>query len=1153
MKDRSSQPCSHAHWLSLAVFVPILGTLAGADTAQAQSIVATPDGTGTSVTQQGTNTTITAGSHSSDGTNLFHSFESFSVKAGHSANFVADPSVQNVLSRVNGGESSVINGQLSVQVTEGGAGQPNLFFMNPAGVLIGPDAHLNLPGNLTVTTADAIGFEQGAFNATEPNNYATLNAAPTGEFVFNSAQPGSIVNQGEISVTPESSISLVGGSVVSTGDISAPGGSVSMIAVPGETTLQLRQPNSLLSLEVSVATNTYEQSATPVITPLALPNLLTYSEQFHANTLNVNADGTVRLETANETIPTIISSGSSTVSGNISVSAESEQAGETGGRISLLGDSVNIIEGSLSASGTGGGGVIHIGGDFAGATTLPTAHETIVGEHVQISANGLQMGDGGHVSIWADDTTQYLGEIFATGGRLSGNGGQVEVSGRESLLFAGGVDTRANTNNGMTGSLLLDPKNILITNEQPGADDAELTDYRIRASDGSNQLTISAAMLESLSENSSITLEATNNIIVEDLDDDTLTFSAAAGEITFTADADRDRNGSVIFSDRNDSLIAPGRSLNFSGKFLFLGNLDTSSPEGGGTITLNATSAIRTGDIDASSSAALGGGINLQAGSSITTGIIRTEGATGAGTFNSTSITNGISTEELFIGGNNNANLVAPREVLVDGVPFIKEPEITPEPEVTPDPEPPALESPDPSPSEERSFNGAERYSALFSQLSAQSSLSEGLLSGAASVSATESDSARYGVGRTVLSSQDADAAIAAIEGQTTQLFSDYFGRELAAEELSFADVQQVLANAERDTGSRSAVIYARAPQSIAEADSADDVAARIDDSDASALELLLFTATGEPIKITTPEVAADTLASTVEDFRADLATSARRGGDYYLPAAQQLYEWLVKPLENDLATAGIETLVFAMDEGLRTIPLAALHDGSSFLVEKYSLGTVPSLGMIDTQYASLDSSQVLAMGISDFGQFDRFNDLPGVPDEIKAIEEDWPGSSFLNERFTQQNLEEQRSQTPYQIIHLATHAQMNAGSIDNSYIQLWNEQLALGELSQLGWDSPAVQLLVLSACNTALDSPEAEMGFAGLAIASGVSSAMASLWSVSDLGTLALMDEFYTQLSAVPTKAEALQQAQLGLLQSEGEFSHPYYWSGFSMVGSPW
>ena len=213
--------------------------------------------------------------------------------------------------------------------------------------------------------------------------------------------------------------------------------------------------------------------------------------------------------------------------------------------------------------------------------------------------------------------------------------------------------------------------------------------------------------------------------------------------------------------------------------------------------------------------------------------------------------------------------------------------------------------------------------------------------------------------------------------------------------------------------------------------------------------------------------------------------------------------------------------------------------------------------------------------------RLDTLSPLPGVPVEVEMIRNRWPGATFLNEDFTREALLEQRSQVPYELIHLATHAEFNAGDIDNSYIQLWGDnKLRLSELSELGWDSPAVDLLVLSACRTAVGSAEAEMGFAGLAVGSGVRTAMASIWAVSDLGTLALMGEFYSQLDRQPIKAEALRSAQLSMLYQEtqivdgqlvtptdegiplpndltadgqADLSHPYYWSGFTMIGSPW
>ncbi len=148
-----------------------------------------------------------------------------------------------------------------------------------------------------------------------------------------------------------------------------------------------------------------------------------------------------------------------------------------------------------------------------------------------------------------------------------------------------------------------------------------------------------------------------------------------------------------------------------------------------------------------------------------------------------------------------------------------------------------------------------------------------------------------------------------------------------------------------------------------------------------------------------------------------------------------------------------------------------------------------------------------------------------------------------------------------------------------NSYIQFSDTKLDLDRIGQLGWNNPPVELLVLSACRTALGDKDAELGFAGLALQSGVKSAVASLWSVSDVGTMALMSEFYQQLKNAPIKAEALRQAQIAMLKGQvylerGELqssrgsvslppalanievenlSHPYYWAAFSMIGSPW
>jgi CHAT domain-containing protein len=128
-------------------------------------------------------------------------------------------------------------------------------------------------------------------------------------------------------------------------------------------------------------------------------------------------------------------------------------------------------------------------------------------------------------------------------------------------------------------------------------------------------------------------------------------------------------------------------------------------------------------------------------------------------------------------------------------------------------------------------------------------------------------------------------------------------------------------------------------------------------------------------------------------------------------------------------------------------------------------------------------------------------------------------------------------AQAQYEIVHLATHAEFQAGDPNQSFIQLWqDEQLNLLELRDLDWRTLPVELLVLSACQTALGNQQAELGFAGLAYQTGVRSALASLWSVSDVGTLALMREFYGQLTQAQggTKAEVLGLAQRAMIHGE-------------------
>ncbi len=348
-----------------------------------------------------------------------------------------------------------------------------------------------------------------------------------------------------------------------------------------------------------------------------------------------------------------------------------------------------------------------------------------------------------------------------------------------------------------------------------------------------------------------------------------------------------------------------------------------------------------------------------------------------------------------------------------------------------------------------------------------------------------------------------------------------------------------------------------------------------VEEQDSDILELIIVTK-DETLRYEIEDATRDKVLELNSVLRKEI--SSQSSGDKRLLAASgQLYNWLIKPIEADLNRLEINNLVFVMDTGLRSLPLAALHDGNGYIIEKYSVGLMPSISLVDTTFVPLKDLKILGMGAETFTDQ---NPLPAVPTELNIITEQiWKGQSFLNQDFTVDKLIQNRQTNPVGILHLATHGEFNPGKPENSYIQFEDRRLNLSELRQLRLSNPAVELLVLSACKTALGDNEAELGFAGLAHQAGVKTALGSLWYVSDEGTLGLMSNFYQQLLTAPIKAEALREAQLAMLRGEvrlengklisgdrtfdipeslkklgnKDLKHPFFWSAFTMIGNPW
>lgn len=266
---------------------------------------------------------------------------------------------------------------------------------------------------------------------------------------------------------------------------------------------------------------------------------------------------------------------------------------------------------------------------------------------------------------------------------------------------------------------------------------------------------------------------------------------------------------------------------------------------------------------------------------------------------------------------------------------------------------------------------------------------------------------------------------------------------------------------------------------------------------------------------------------------------------------AQQLYDWLIKPAAEILTKNEIKTLVFVLDGSLRNIPMAALHDGKQYLIEKYALSLAPGLELFKAGVLHKDKIKVLAGGVTLPNQ--NLSPLPGVEQEIKSIRALVPTTVLLNQNFTIENLRN-NLYNQYSVIHLATHGQFSS-SVTGTYIQTWNKQLDINMLNSLIADrnlqgASPIELLILSACQTAAGDNSAALGIAGVAAHSGARSVLASLWQINDDYTPVFMNVFYKQLYSGATRAEALQKAQLELMRNE-EYKHPYYWASFILVGN--
>ncbi len=311
--------------------------------------------------------------------------------------------------------------------------------------------------------------------------------------------------------------------------------------------------------------------------------------------------------------------------------------------------------------------------------------------------------------------------------------------------------------------------------------------------------------------------------------------------------------------------------------------------------------------------------------------------------------------------------------------------------------------------------------------------------------------------------------------------------------------------------------------------------------------ELLLSLPTG--LKRFSIPVRAGNLSQEITEFRQKLEKRTTRE---YLPHAQKLYDWLIRPLEAELKASTADTLVFVPDGPLRTVPMAALHDGKQFLISKYGIAITPGLNLTDPRPVKRQNVKVLSAGLSDPVQ--GFPPLPSISNELRSIQGIYGGIQLLNRNFRNSNLEKELKNKELTIMHIASHARFES-DVRKSFLLTFDNKVTMDQLEQyvglFKFRDDPLELLTLSACETAVGDDRAALGLAGIAIKAGARSALATLWYIDDEASSDLVAEFYRQLRDPSiSRAGALRRAQLRLLNDRG-YEHPSYWSPFVLINN--
>lgn len=313
--------------------------------------------------------------------------------------------------------------------------------------------------------------------------------------------------------------------------------------------------------------------------------------------------------------------------------------------------------------------------------------------------------------------------------------------------------------------------------------------------------------------------------------------------------------------------------------------------------------------------------------------------------------------------------------------------------------------------------------------------------------------------------------------------------------------------------------------------------------------------------------VSSDRLQKKIAEFRTGLVKGEEEI-NYDTTTAAQLYDWIIRPFAEDIKPETVKTLVFIQDGFLRSVPMAALYDGQKYLVETYAVATTPSLRLTTPKIRDRSTQKVLILGLTKQATIDgkSFDALFSVPEEVSAVKSLFPNhTDLMDDNFVPESFKQKLEKTTYPIVHIASHAQFGIIPEDTFIVTGKNQKLTITQLENslqnLNSKLDSVELLVLTACETAVGDDRSTLGLAGVALQVGVKSAIASLWSVTDASTSELVKTFYTNYRNTGMSiAEALQKAQIRMINakklppSEGiniKYDNPVYWAPMIAIGN--